>query len=478
MNKKEILIKKLFENNNKVVIWGYGRTGKTVLKFLYKNTKNIFYVIDKNFIENKSLNTETLNVNFIQESDKISVLTLCDIIIPSPGVIISKDDFFYNKVVAELDIFYYLFKKPIIAITGSIGKTSTTFLYYQLINNLNKVLLGGNIGIPTFDLIENKNNCDFAILEVSDAQLEHSNIFTAEFIAITNIYENHLDRHKNFLNYINSKINILRNKVSLGLEKSGFLILNNETYKKIKEIYIDIDLFNIILCHENEIKYNEIKNEIIYNNFENIFVENNAIFIRKNNKNIKILNIIPEISHKNNWITISALFYAVFKLEKNKELNEILTNNYNNLKIPEHRLEFCGKIKECFFYNDSKSTIMESTESSINQIKDKHKNKKIILLLSGLSKGVDRTIFLLKFSKLVDKIIFFGKEKNIFEKFSLKNNLNISTFEYIEDAMTFVFNNLEPDSVILFSPSGASFDLFNSYEERGKKFKEIINREN
>jgi UDP-N-acetylmuramoylalanine--D-glutamate ligase len=472
MNKKENLIKKLFENNNKVVIWGYGKTGKSVLKFLSKNTKNIFYIIDKNFIENKSLNTETINVNFIQESEKDLILKDCDLIIPSPGIIINKDVLFYDKIISELDIFYYLFKKPIIAITGSIGKTSTTFLCYQIINNLKKTLLGGNIGIPIFDLIENKNNCDFAILEVSDSQLEHSKIFTADFIAITNIYENHLDRHKNFLNYINSKINILKNKVSLGLEKNGFLILNNETYKKIKEIYLDIDLFNIILCHENEII--EKQNNI----FENIFVENNSIFIRTNNKNIKILNIIPDISHKNNWITIAALFYSIFKSEKNNELNDILKNNINVLKIPEHRLEFCGKIKECFFYNDSKSTIMESTESSINQIKDKYKNKKIILLLSGLSKGVDRTIFLIKFSKMVDKIIFFGKEKNIFEKYSLKNNLNIYTFEHIEETMNFIFKNLEPDSVILFSPGGASFDLFNSYEERGKIFKEIINRQN
>lgn len=196
-------------HNKKIGIWGFGVVGKAAVNFLRNHTTTLS-VMDKKILsaEERTFFAHTA-IHFVQQTPAVieSFLQNNDLILVSPGIDLRPYVHHQHKCISELDLFSHFFKKPIIAITGTIGKTSTTSLLSSLLGNAGKrVALGGNIGTGMLELISQQEQVDCAVLELSSFQLEYSKTTAPDFVIWTNFYPNHLDRHSTVPDYFSAKM--------------------------------------------------------------------------------------------------------------------------------------------------------------------------------------------------------------------------------------------------------------------------------
>lgn len=469
-------IKIFLENKNaKIVIWGFGKTGKSYLEFCLKNDFTNITIIDNNEFNEK-------NISFIFQKDlNKKILESFDYIMLSPGINIRKEIKKLNcnlknlnkKFILELDLFHYFMKKKeVIAITGTFGKTSITTLLSQILSTKYKILTAGNIGYPLLNLIEEE--ADFYILEVSSAQLEFTKYFSPKYPIITNICENHLDYHENFENYIIAKCKILFNNssnikkffVSFSTMNAFYNILNFQIrLQSINDKYIGFDS-NFYLKDINYSEYSMSHEDFLYVNKRNQIcecknLESKVVF--------ELNDIHKNVTHITNWV-------CIFTFLKSLNIDISIVNEcINNLKIPEHRLELCKESNENLkIYNDAKATVINTTCLAAVKLKVENENKDLIVIVGGLSKGANRTIDILTLEQYAKHIVFFGAEIDLFKKCC--NKMKIENFfqNTLEEAVNKSIELANNDGIILFSPGGSSFDLFKSYEDRGNCFKKLI----
>ncbi len=406
--------------NKKVGIWGFGLMGKSALNYLTK-MNNTCQVLDNRLLTlDEHDQIKCAGSTLVSQNEIDHFMRNNDYILASPGIDIAP----YNnkkKFICELDLFGNAWQKPIIAITGTVGKTTITTLLGKVLAKRYKVAVGGNIGTPMLDLLENQNEMDIAILELSSWQLEHAQTFRPHIAIISNISPNHLDRHKTMDNYINAKLNILQNQTQS-----------------------DIAILPVTL--KNIINQSKIHSSIKWlGNPSNKHNHPNA----------------PKGTFKQNWEIIFETLNAL-------NLPHNLIENIN-IKI-EHRLEYIGIYNHIAFYNDSKSTTPKSTLAAVKQFNSKH----LILILGGLSKGIDRSPMIEQLPKNIKHVICFGRKADNLHNMCLNRKLSVSSFDNLQSALIFCMQLAQPQDVILFSPSGSSFDLYENYKERGNHFKQLV----
>jgi UDP-N-acetylmuramoylalanine--D-glutamate ligase len=295
--RKKLILDLLHNKKKNIVIWGFGITGKSILNWCLNNlSKEIHYIIiDK---QNYELTIyESSYIKLVSESESETYFTLADVILPSPGIKIEKDTFFwYNKIIPELDLCSVLLdQKKIrsIIITGSIGKSSLTTIIKENIAQYKKSFLCGNIGFPILNFItKDLSGEEIFCIEASDAQLKHTVLVSPTVFLITNLFKNHLNFHKNFHHYIKAKLTPITFQIS-----------------KIKKIIISDQAYNII---RHYIKTKKIEKKLIIAKTDNkkiitrkkidyLHQKENSIFF---NKKI-ILKDIPSVSFSSNWLMIS-----------------------------------------------------------------------------------------------------------------------------------------------------------------------------
>lgn len=461
----------LNKKNLVITILGYGITGKSLLRWCLNNLDktNTYFIIDKK------------NTAIIISSNKKIIelpelyIKICfkksNYILPSPGFLIQKNAKWYWKVIPELDLFFYLshkLKLESIIITGSIGKTSlSTMINHYLSKNFDTILCG-NIGYPTLDALTQykKNRNLIAIIECSNLQLQHCVLIKVDYFIITNLFNNHLDVHESYQKYILSKLTpiIFQNEY---IKK---IIISQSGYNELKKIYTTLItkiIKKIILILDTD-------------NLENIKNTKNIVYIKKNMifKNNKILlSYLPSFSFVMNWqILVTVLSYYI------KNINIIVMEN-ELPSLPDFRLQKMIINSSMIIYNDSKSTIIESSISALNQILLHHdKNFYIFFMIGGLSKGVNRTKGIHKILNAVDQLILFGREsielqKNLLTECRTEKINSVKLFNSLFEAAQYTISTaklIEKKSIIVFSPGGSSFDEFNSYIDRGQKFNTMI----
>ncbi len=339
-----------------------------------------------------------------------------DIILPSPGIDINPYIATYpGKWISELDLFQSFFTKKTIAITGSVGKTSVTHLLTQALKDAGwRVQAGGNIGTPMLSLIETQNDLDAEELELSSYQLEHTQSFAPDLAIWTNLYPNHLDRHTTIEQYFLAKYQILR----------------YQTPKKIALAPLDLEPLIKKKSPQSSLRFFDPSKRPLHH---------------------------PS-GFAVNWIIVETALSL---------LNETPTK----IRPPflEHRLETVATVKGATFINDSKSTTPASTLAALNCFK----SSKILLLLGGLSKGVDRTDLIKSLSKNITTVCFGSESKTLFN-ICKKHSINASCHASTQLAIEYSLTHAHMYDIILFSPSGSSFDEFANYEKRGNLFKKMI----
>ena len=420
-------------NNQNILIYGFGKSGRACFKYLRKNNKIEIYddkksSISKNLKKNSINKTKLTSVNF-------------DRIVVSPGIDINKCTLKKylsknkSKIISELDIFYLNnIKNKKITITGTNGKSTTSKLLHDVLKKHGKdVRLVGNIGNP---LLSEKNIKPLTIfvIEASSYQIEYSKYFKTDFAIILNISPNHLERHRTFKNYIKSKFRLIKSQ-----KKNSFAFIeknNNFLKEELKKNKINSKIIKVNLKISNKIK-KKIKNPY----FENKNNLNNLKFVLEISKKLKLKN------------------QKIFKV----------VNSFKELNF---RQQILYKNKKLLIINDSKST---NFSSSINLL-ESYKN--IYWLVGGRFKKGDNFVLNKKYYKNINAYIF-GKRKIFFVK-NLINKIKYKTFDNIKRALVEIIidakkNNLSPVNII-FSPSAASFDQFSNFEERGKNFNYLVRK--
>ena len=420
-------------NNQNILIYGFGKSGRACFKYLRKNNKIEIYddkklSIPKNLKKNTINKTKLTSVNF-------------DRIVVSPGIDINKCTLKKylsknkSKIISELDIFYLNnIKNKKITITGTNGKSTTSKLLHDVLKKHGKdVRLVGNIGNPLLSEKNIKPQTIF-VIEASSYQIEYSKYFKTDFAIILNISPNHLERHRTFKNYIKSKFRLIKSQ-----KKNSFAFIeknNNFLKEELKKNKINSKIIKVNLKISNKIK-KKIKNPY----FENKNNLNNLKFVLEISKKLKLKN------------------QKIFKV----------VNSFKELNF---RQQILYKNKKLLIINDSKST---NFSSSINLL-ESYKN--IYWLVGGRFKKGDNFVLNKKYYKNINAYIF-GKRKKFFVK-NLINKIKYKTFDNIKRALVEIIidakkNNLSPVNII-FSPSAASFDQFSNFEERGKNFNYLVRK--
>ena len=420
-------------NNQNILIYGFGKSGRACFKYLRKNNKIEIYddkklSIPKNLKKNSINKTKLTSVNF-------------DRIVVSPGIDINKCTLKKylsknkSKIISEMDIFYLNnIKNKKITITGTNGKSTTSKLLHDVLKKHGKdVRLVGNIGNPLLSEKNIKPQTIF-VIEASSYQIEYSKYFKTDFAIILNISPNHLERHRTFKNYIKSKSRLIKSQ-----KKNSFAFIeknNNFLKEELKKNKINSKIIKVNLKISNKIK-KKIKNPY----FENKNNLNNLKFVLEISKKLKLKN------------------QKVFKV----------VNSFKQLNF---RQQILYKNKKLLIINDSKST---NFSSSINLL-ESYKN--IYWLVGGRFKKGDIFVLNKKYYKNIYAYIF-GKRKKFFVK-NLINKIKYKTFDNIKRALVEIIidakkNNLSPVNII-FSPSAASFDQFSNFEERGKNFNYLVRK--
>ena len=434
--------------NKKIGIWGFGIVGQSVFKHIQQYTNHI-QILDRTAHANNNIILETPeNIKKFLEYNQI--------IIPSPGIVLSNYQNYAHKFVQELDIFSQDFQGRTIAVTGTVGKTTVTSLLAQAIPH---AIAAGNIGYAMLNTLNLKPKPEIIVLELSSYQLQCSKYYAPDMAIWTNFFPNHLDHHQNEQEYFQAKCKMLEYQHENQVALLPYNLIKN--IQKVITPKAQIYLFDEGIDFQLQ---NNQQESIPYPVF---FIQNNQLLLKKNDQTIIIFHNIDQlcdITFIQNWLVIIAGLYL-----QNFDLNHFKTYT-QTLKPEPHRCEFVKNLNGVAVYNDSKSTVWQATQCAV----DKFSGKKIALFLGGMSKGTDRTPLFKHITNKPITVFAFGKEAELLAGLSQKYNIShfqAATLEESFQQYLKLHNNFE---VLLFSPAGASFDLFKNFEDRGEQFKKMI----
>ena len=451
-------ISKLLKDKS-IIIVGFGREGESTYKLIRKlfPEKNIT-ICDKN--ENNSNLIKVKNVDDkvhpITGDDYLNSISDYDLIIKSPGISFKHIDYsnFKEKITSQTDLFFRFFSNQIIGITGTKGKSTTSTLIHDIIKKKYNAHLVGNIGIPFFDNLENVNSETLFVAELSANQLQF--IHNApKYSVLLNIYPEHLDHFVDFDEYKSAKLNILHYQ-----NAEDYCVLNyDELLSNIEKIPSKNKLF-VTESNINKQNFASINNNLFVFSFNNQLKHYNF-------KNIYNPNFVDHFK----FSILCAISIANILNIEDDIINEVI----NNFKGLEHRLEFVGEYEKKTFYNDSISTIPQSTIKAIKTIKNAQ-----TIIIGGYDRGIDYKE-LLEFipkSQLQNIILVPDVGKRIMKDLNnlKKQDQTIILINDFENAVIHAINITSQNKACLLSPAAASYNHFKNFEERGMKYKEIINR--
>jgi len=440
--------------SKKVGIWGLGTVGKAALPY-FSSRGFALEVMDKRTpnIQEQAL-LHTYNAPFFPQDCIDNFLERNEYILASCTIDLRPYRRYSHKWLSELDLFFDECTKPIIAITGSVGKTSVTHLLSALLKgNGYKVFTGGNIGIGLLDSITAANQADYIVLEISSFQLEHCKRFAPHIALCTNIYPNHLDRHSSLQEYIDAKLKIMAYQ-----KKSDWALFPLQASHLIPP--------SLQKCNISLFASNVFLSDGYDRSYPLYFLHNEEILRRyqTNNEIIFAGSPFPNQSYPENILLLLSCLHLL-----GLPLNTAFFILQSTI-LPLHRLEKVATHHQIDFYNDSKSTLPIATLAAVKKLNTNN----LILLLGGISKGVQRHTLIQELKGAVRFIFCFGKEAQELHQFCQTAQIP----SYACSTLTEVFENLsrytmQGDTVLL-SPAGASYDLYKDYQERGEHFKQLV----
>jgi UDP-N-acetylmuramoylalanine--D-glutamate ligase len=358
-----------------------------------------------------------------------------------------------ENVIGEIELAAQFLSGPVVAITGSNGKTTTTTLTGEIMTAAGfSTLVGGNIGTPAISLTERATPETVIVLEVSSFQLETIQTFRPKVAVVLNITPDHLDRHRTFEIYVNAKARLFENQ-----QPSDFAVLNAD----------DPTCATLGGRTKAQVFWFSRKREVQ----QGAWVHDGKILFRdaKGQKEILQVSDIPLKGAHNLENVLAAVCSGLLMGCAPEKVRQAV----HAFKAVEHRLEFVATIRGVGYYNDSKATNVDATIKALESFP-----ANIHLILGGKDKGSDYSVLNHLLRERVKRVYTIGAAAAKIESqiVSAKDGgPELVHAETLENAIRKADAAAQPGDIILLAPACASFDQFKSYEHRGKVFKEVVN---
>lgn len=436
---------------NNFLVFGISKSGYSACKVLKNLGANVYFYEEDNTDKLESLTNELLSLGIKRVETSLTfseILKDVSVLVVSPGIQINHPLCIEAKkmnirIIGELELGSLLINSPIVAVTGTNGKTTTVSMLDKVLSlaKIDRELVG-NIGVPITSKIDKLNDYKtIAITEVSSFQLETTKNFTPHVACILNITPDHLERHFTMENYIYLKSKIFQNQ-----RESEYAVINIDD-KIVRSLGENL---------KTKVYTFSLKDKTA-----NAYLDDGALFFNSE-KIIDIKDIFLQGEH--NYYNALATIVIAKILGVS---SEFIRQGLIEFKGARHRIEFVKKINEKSFFNDSKGTNTASTISAIKMMKNP-----TVLILGGKEKG-ENYDELFEFVKkgAISYVVLTGESSKNMLNSAIKCGLEkICVEPNFEKAIYLAEFLCDKNGCVLFSPACASFDKFSSYAERGEAF--------
>ncbi len=449
------MLKAIALKEMRVLVVGLARTGVSVARFLKSKGAEVIVSDIKTSSQLKSSLDELrdLDIEFELEDHKVETFKNVDLIVVSPGVPLDikpvKEAHRHGiEIMSEVELAYHFIDTPIIAITGTNGKSTTTVLISNILEASGyKVYVGGNIGSPLIDYALSNQDRDYVVAEISSFQLDGIRTFRPKIGILLNITEDHLDRYPTLSSYIYSKSRMFTNQSTKDiaiLNKDDSFILKIQEMISAKKIYFS--------------SYQRVE--------EGAYADGGFITCRDGTGWRELFDIgkLKIVGSHN----IQNVMGAILAAKICGCAHEPILTALEGFEGLEHRLEFVRMIGNIAFYNDSKATNVDSTIRALESF-----TRPVILIAGGRDKGGDYSPLRGPIKERVRLLVLLGEVK---EKLSqhLGDQVPTIAVRTLEEAVRTAYSEAKPGNIVLLSPACSSFDMFNDYKERGNVFKDVV----
>ncbi|MDO7613943.1 MAG: UDP-N-acetylmuramoyl-L-alanine--D-glutamate ligase [Crocinitomicaceae bacterium] len=440
--------------NKYIAVIGAGESGVGAALLAQKLGAEVFVSDYGSIKENYKKELEENSISFEENGHSLHKIEKANEVIKSPGIPQDSAVIQHLKktnipLISEIEFASRYSQAKTICITGSNGKTTTTMLVYHIFQKAGyNVGFGGNIG-KSFARQLVVSDCDYYILELSSFQLDDLQEFKADISIILNITPDHLDRYEyNMDLYVDSKLRIINNQT-----KDDWLIYNADDSlikSALEKKSPNLNIATFSLTDEQQVGGHINKEQLIIN--------------IKDQFTMSIHDLALKGKHNTQNSLAAGIAARIVEIRK-----DIVRQSLEDFVNVEHRLEFVAKINGVEFINDSKATNINSTWFALESME-----KPTVWIVGGVDKGNDYNELLSLVDEKVKAIICLGENNDkIKEAFQSKVETLVEARDAVE-AVAYAYRLARKDDSVLLSPACASFDLFESYEDRGNQFKQAV----
>ncbi len=450
----------------KALVVGLGRSGVAATKLLCKKGVKVIVTDELNKSDLKEALEALDGYSYHAELGKhvLKNFSEVDFIVVSPGVRLDIKPLQHAEktkipIISELELACQFISEPIIAVTGTNGKTTTSTLIAEMIQAGGKTaFLGGNIGVPLSDYASRRDKCDYVVCEVSSFQLDTTFSLKPHIAVFMNLAPDHLDRYASYDAYIQAKL-----KLKLNMTEEDYVIANLRDQKLMgllsgcpaKQLYFTSDSLLKTPAHHVE-------------KFQGAYLETpTTLHLMASRWKDHTFDVKPALLRglHNKENMMAAMLAAKLAGVTNESIQKVLVS----FKPLPHRMEFVARKNQVLFYNDSKGTNVHSLLRSLESF-----NEPVILIAGGRDKGEDYGMLGAAIRRHVKNLILVGEAKEKLNRAigDFSETFLVGTFE---EAVYLAYQKSRSGDVVLLSPGCASQDMFKNYEERGDYYKRIVN---
>ena len=442
----------------KALVIGAARSGIASARFLAQRGAIVALNDRKPLTEwlPEALALKTEGVGQVAGDPPSWLLDQIDCVVVSPGVPTNAIPIRYAdrrgaEVIGEIELASRFLRGRIVAITGTNGKTTTTSLIEAMLKDAGiKVQVGGNIGTPLISLVESSRDDGWTVAEVSSFQLETIVDFHPTVAAVLNVTPNHLDRYDSLMDYAAAKHRIFRNQTA-----NDVAILNADD--------------EIVSAWASGLSARLMKFSVERELESGLFLRGRELVLRTSDgERVLITREEMRLRGTHNVENVLAAMAAGLACGAPPES---LRETARRFQPVEHRLEEVAEINGVRFFNDSKATSVDATMKALEAFSDDA--GKIVLILGGRGKHAPYAPLAPLIKKLVRKMILIGEDAKTIEV-EIGNAARYEQALDMHDAVQKSFAAAEPSDIVLLAPAGASFDMFESFEHRGRVFTEEV----
>jgi UDP-N-acetylmuramoylalanine--D-glutamate ligase len=435
----------------RALVLGLARTGGECARFLVSQGADVLVSDLRSETELKPEieSLRGLPVRYLLGGEQPGWLEGVGFVVTSPGVpsenpLLREANRRGCAVLSEIELAYRFLRAPLVAITGTNGKSTTTTLISEMLQtNGTKSFIGGNIGTPLIGFVG--GDWEWGVVEISSFQLEWIETFRPRIAVLLNVTEDHLDRYPDFAAYRRAKERIFENQAA-----SDIAILNRDdplVWAMRERIPAKILSFG----------FSEVE--------AGVFANARQIFWRDGGSEERFPLARVKIQGVHN---VENMMAAVAVAKCVGVPAQVIQKALEEFPGLEHRLEFVREKNEVRYYNDSKGTNVGAVVKSLASF-----SAPVILLAGGVDKGGDYRVLQEGIGGRVKRLVLFGAAKDVIAK-ALGSLAETVLVDDLEAAVRDAHDHAQPGDVVLLSPACSSFDMFRNYAERGRRFKGLV----